>query len=208
MSGRVVSIRAALSVLIVAVLLAGGVGAVAALQLTQQPDHRYDDASVEAGFVRDMSTHHSQAVELGLLAYAQAPRAEIGIVGRDIAMTQHGQVGIMQAWLREWKLMPTGDQPAMSWMGHTGNTSGGLMPGMASNEELTKLRAATGRDFEIQWAQLMLRHHLGGIDMAKAVLDLSDDEDVRWLAQIMLNGQQTEIATLQEMIDRNGAKPL
>ncbi|WP_328465799.1 DUF305 domain-containing protein [Actinoplanes sp. NBC_00393] len=206
MGGRVVLVRTALAIVVTATVLFSGVGAVAGWWFSR--DQRYGDASVEAGFARDMSTHHSQAVELGMLAHARSPQTKLGVLGGDIALTQHGQIGTMQAWLREWGLQPTGEQPAMAWMSHTPHSSSGLMPGMASREELDRLRAASGRDFEVLWAQLMLRHHLGGIEMAEAALQRCDDEDVRWLAGAMKAGQQSEINALEDVLNGHGAKPL
>ena len=203
MSGRAVPVRTALAMAVAAVVLFSAVGAAAGWRLSR--DQRYGDASVEAGFARDMSTHHSQAVELGMLAHARSAQTELGVLGGDIALTQHGQIGIMQMWLQQWALMPTGEQPAMAWMGHS---SGTLMPGMASREEINQLRAATGREFEVLWAQLMLRHHLGGIDMADAALRRSEDKDVDWLAETIKAGQQSEIRALEDVLQRHGAKPL
>src|SRR5690242_4876045 len=49
------------------------------------------DTSVEAGFLRDMSTHHAQAVEMSMIAHADSANPEIVSLAGDIALTQHGQ---------------------------------------------------------------------------------------------------------------------
>ena len=51
------------------------------------------------------------------------------------------------------------------------------MPGMASEAELGALRHATGRDAEVLFLQLMIRHHEGGMLMAKALLSRSTRQD-------------------------------
>src|SRR5262245_5229008 len=61
------------------------------------------DDSIEAGFLRDMSTHHAQAVEMSMIAHANSTNPEIVNLAGDIALTQHGQINYMQAWLRDWK---------------------------------------------------------------------------------------------------------
>ncbi|MFK3984879.1 DUF305 domain-containing protein [Micromonospora sp. NPDC050397] len=168
---------------------------------------RPGDTSVEAGFARDMSTHHAQAVEMSLLAHEKATDPDVRTLGADIALTQQGQIGTMQAWLREWHLSPTGTQPRMAWMPDGGGTiTDGLMPGMATDAERAQLRAATGRDFDVMYLRLMLDHHLGGIHMAEEVTDLSDDEEVRYLAGTMVAGQKKEIAGIQALLDKLGAK--
>ena len=169
---------------------------------------RPGDDSAEAGFLRDMSTHHAQAVEMAMVAHAGGTDAAVRTLAADIALTQHGQIGYMQAWLRGWDLGPTGSRPAMAWMPDSaGSVVNGLMPGMATPEQLTRLKAATGRELNIQFLELMRQHHLGGIHMAEEVLELSDDEDVTWLATTMVNGQQGELALIASLLDRVKATP-
>lgn len=166
------------------------------------------DTSAEAGFVRDMSSHHAQAVEMSMIAHQRGSDFDVRALGADIGLTQHGQIGMMQAWLRDWGLDPTGSQPAMAWMpGGAAAVRDGLMPGMAKPAEMTALRAATGRDVDVQYLRLMQQHHVGGIHMARAIVDQSDHEDVTWLAQTMVNGQQKELEVIQSLLTKLGATP-
>ncbi|SNY09934.1 DUF305 domain-containing protein [Paractinoplanes atraurantiacus] len=159
------------------------------------------DDSVEAGFLRDMSTHHAQAVEMSMIAHADSADSRIVTLSGDIALTQHGQIGYMQAWLRNWGLSPTSSQEPMAWMPDSaGSVVNGLMPGMATPEQLAKLREAKGKDLDIQFLTLMRQHHLGGIHMAQEILKLSDNKDVTWLAQTMVTGQQSEIALIDQLL--------
>ena len=60
----------------------------------------------------------------------------------------------------------------MAWMPDgDGSVVNGLMPGMATPEEMTKLRAATGKDLDVLFLELMRQHHLGGIHMAQEILE-------------------------------------
>jgi len=166
---------------------------------------RPGDASAEAGFARDMSTHHAQAVEMAILAHEKGTDPDVRALGADIALTQQGQIGTMQTWLRTWDLDPTGSQPRMAWMPKgTDMIRDGLMPGMATDEERERLRNATGRDFDILFLQLMRQHHLGGIHMAEAVLDRTDDEQVTHLAGAMVAGQKKEIDAIQALLAKLG----
>ncbi|MEU8664612.1 DUF305 domain-containing protein, partial [Actinoplanes philippinensis] len=143
------------------------------------------DDSAEAGFARDMTTHHTQAVEMGLIAYAQASDPEVRTMGVDIALNQQGQIGMMQAWLREWNLQPTGNRPAMAWMPDgAGSVVNGLMPGMATPEEMKKLRETTGLEGDRLFLQMMIKHHLGGVHMAQEVAEVSKDKEVVEAAQL------------------------
>ncbi len=102
----------------------------------------------------------------------------------DIALTQQAQIGMMQAWLRNWGLDTNGESRPMAWMGSSSAVAEGeLMPGMASEADRTKLRNANGRDQDVLFCQLMIQHHLGGIHMVDGVLDLTENTQVRELAQ-------------------------
>jgi uncharacterized protein (DUF305 family) len=161
------------------------------------------DDSVEAGFLRDMSTHHAQAVEMSMIAHANSTDPAVISLSADIALTQHGQIGYMQAWLRDWHLSPTASTPPMAWMKDSaGSVQNGLMPGMATPAQLADLRKATGKALDVQYLTLMRQHHLGGIHMAQEILTESDNADVTWLAESQVRGQQGEINLIDSMLKR------
>jgi len=158
------------------------------------------DDSAEAGFARDMSTHHAQAVEMGMIAAARATDYEVRQLGYDIALTQENQIGQMQTWLVFWGLNPTSDQPAMAWMPDGQATlKDGLMPGMATQAEMQQLRDATGKQVDILFLKLIQTHHLGGIHMVEGLLAESKNPEVVSLAQNMKAGQQHELTVIQNL---------
>ena len=167
------------------------------------------DSSPEAGFARDMSVHHAQAVQMSMIAAAKATDPSIRGLAQDIALTQQGQIGMMSIWLQDWHLNPTGSQPRMAWMPEgSSELVNGLMPGMATEDQLNQLMNAQGKQVDTLYCQLMLRHHLGGIHMAEGLLAVSHNTEVRTLAQTMLVGQQGEVGDLQNYLQQLGAKPL
>ncbi len=183
---------------LVAGLLLGAGGAFFATRATTP-----GDTSAEAGFLRDMSTHHAQAVSMSMIAHANSTDPGIISLAADISLTQHGQLGYMQAWLRDWGLSPTGTEPAMSWMPDSeGSLVDGLMPGMATPAQLAALREATGTDLNVQFLTLMRQHHLGGIHMAQEIVELSDHPEVTWLARTMVTGQQGEINLIDDLLQK------
>jgi uncharacterized protein (DUF305 family) len=120
------------AVLALAVLLAAGW-----LVSSIGGDGTPGDNSVAAGFARDMNIHHAQAVEMALIVRDRTDNAEIRQLCTDILLTQQNQIGQMEGWLNAWALPLTGDKPAMAWMGHP---TTGLMPGMATPEQIDNLR--------------------------------------------------------------------
>jgi uncharacterized protein (DUF305 family) len=168
------------------------------------------DNSPEAGFARDMSTHHAQAVDMALIAYPKmTDDEELHQTAYDIALGQENQIGIMQTWLKQWHLEPTGSRPRMAWMPDGASlTSDGLMPGMATSAQVDQLTAATGKTAEILFCQLMLRHHLGGIHMVDGILALTHNQQVIDLATTMKANQQNEVNILKGKLADLGAQPL
>jgi uncharacterized protein (DUF305 family) len=165
------------------------------------------DDSAEAGFLRDMSTHHAQAVEMSMIAHANSANPAVVTLAGDIALTQHGQINYMQAWLRDWNLSPTSSQPPMAWVpGSAGSVVNGLMPGMATPEQMAELRKASGRDLDVMYLRLMRQHHLGGIHMAQEILKRSGNDNVTWLAQTMVASQQGEITLIDTMLKQLAAQ--
>lgn len=158
------------------------------------------DTSPEAGFARDMSLHHAQAVEMAMVAYQKGTDQRTRNIAYDIVMAQQNQIGTMQRWLEEWRLSPTGSQPRMAWMqGGEALVQNGLMPGMATPEEVKALHEATGQTVDRMFITLMIKHHLGGIHMAEGVLAETGRPEVERLAQAMKNNQQNEIDVLRQV---------
>jgi Uncharacterized protein conserved in bacteria len=102
-----------------------------------------------------MSVHHAQAVEMAEIVRDKTESAEVRLMAADMALTQQGQIGRMQGWLDAWELPATGAEPAMSWMGHP---TEGRMPGMASPEEIERLRNAPPEEAEVMFFRLMIPH--------------------------------------------------
>src|SRR5262245_31127770 len=141
------------------------------------------DDSAEAGFARDMATHHAQAVDMSFVVRDKSADRELRTLASDIIGTQSTQRGIFMGWLPQWGLSQASMGQRMAWMpghAHMAPATDGtvLMHGMASNAELQRLGDANGVDAEILFLQLMIRHHEGGIIMARAVLTLSNRREV------------------------------
>ena len=118
---------------LLAVVSLSAAGVALALLFASQPP---GNDSAEAGFARDMIVHHAQAVQMAEIIRDKTKSDSMRLLALDISLTQQAQIGIMQGWLQVWGLRVTGLKPAMAWMGHP---SDGLMPGMATPDELDRL---------------------------------------------------------------------
>ncbi len=171
------------------------------------------DNSADAGFLRDMSVHHSQAVDMSLIILEKTDTEPLSTVATDISRTQQGQVGRMRGWLVQWDLNIRGAQPPMSWMeGHShgdgssdGAGSSETMPGYVSDERMEELRDADGEEAEVIFLTEMTKHHVGGVEMAEAAVSRADEPKVVELASGMVESQQSEIDLMQQMLAERGA---
>jgi uncharacterized protein (DUF305 family) len=202
---------ALLAVIGVGLLLLGG-----GLGFALGSDRSPASDSVDAGFARDMSTHHLQAVSMANLAPERSEDPDVRRLAFDIGETQQNQVGRMQGWLSLWGLQVSGGD-RMAWMTegeHAGHAmgamdlSGGQMPGMASDEELAQLRTLSGEEFDVLFLQLMTRHHQGGYDMAQYALEHAEEPAVRNLARTIVESQSAEVTLMTDMLAERGAEPL
>lgn len=202
---------------VLAAVVALAIGLVAGLALSRVGgDDLPGDDSVAAGFARDMQTHHDQAVEMSWIIYDRTDDSLVRSLAYDIARTQESQSGQMAGWLQVWGLSPTGPGKQMDWMRGLGHEHGatmtlgddGLMPGMATQAEMTKLKGMRGKAADIYYLQMMIRHHKAGVPMAEAARDNSQNDAVETLAQSIINSQTTEVETMTQMLKERGAEPL
>ncbi|MDT4892072.1 MAG: hypothetical protein QOE97_1107 [Pseudonocardiales bacterium] len=166
-------------------------------------------SSVDAGFARDMSTHHQQAVTMAAYTRDNTDDPAVRVLAYDIESSQEFQIGEMQGWLDGWGLPRQSDQAPMAWMaGHATLTTDGLMPGMATPAQMTKLQTLHGKALDIDFLQLMIHHHQGGVPMAQYGADHASSPYVRGLAQAIVAAQSSEIVSMEQMLRQRGASPL
>ncbi|MFH9721793.1 DUF305 domain-containing protein [Streptomyces sp. NPDC017254] len=201
---------AAVTAVALALLFAGGAVTVASAERDEAP-RTPASLSADAGFARDMSVHHQQAVEMSFIVRDRTRDEEVRRLAYDIANTQANQRGMMLGWLDLWGLpkVESGVEP-MTWMGmggsgDTGPLDGALMPGMATNAQLDELRRASGREAEILYLKLMTEHHRGGVHMAEGCVQRCSVDIERNLAQGMVDAQKSEMLLMADMLKKRGA---
>ncbi|MQY17377.1 DUF305 domain-containing protein [Nocardia macrotermitis] len=176
---------------------------------------------VEIGFAQDMVTHHEQAL---FLVQRLDPGADPTVLrlAQQIDQSQRVEIGTMLGWLRLAGAAPMSNHP-MAWM-HNGTTTAAThsgmsmttattsaattMPGRATQAQLDALAAARGRDAAVLFLQLMYRHHLGGITMARAADRALPSGAVKEQARAMITGQSQEVGMITYLLSQLGAQPL
>jgi uncharacterized protein (DUF305 family) len=141
------------------------------------------DADLE--FVQHMIPHHEQAVEMAALALDGRAGATLAAIAAEIRDAQGPEIDAMRAILAGW------GEEEDEHAAHMG------MPGMVAEDDLDALAALTGADFDRRWAELMIAHHEGAIEMAREVLADGADARVRALAEEIVAVQEREIEVLR-----------
>lgn len=201
-------LRVVLLALIAVAVVAGSVAAGYAWGSGSRTTAAPSTSSVDAGFARDMSTHHQQAITMAGYTRDHTDDPAIKLLAYDIETQQYFQVGEMQGWLDTWGLSRN-NPDQMAWMaGHSHVQPDGLMPGMATPAQMSRLESSQGRALDLLFLQLMIHHHQGGLPMAQYAQEHAGEAYVRNLAQSMINAQSSEIVSMEQMLRQLGGTPL
>jgi uncharacterized protein (DUF305 family) len=73
------------------------------------------------------------------------------------------------------------------------------MDGMLSQNELSDLREAKDKEFDLLFLEGMIKHHEGAIEMAQDVA-ASKNKEVADLSASIINAQELEIAKMKELL--------
>ncbi|GIJ49622.1 hypothetical protein Val02_65080 [Virgisporangium aliadipatigenens] len=160
----------------------------------QSANGAFNDADVN--FAQMMIPHHQQAVEMTELAATRATDPEVKTLAAAIKNAQGPEITQLTGLLTEWG-KPTTLPPGDHGMGH-----GSTMPGMMSDADMAKLKAASGKEFDKQFCTMMIAHHEGAIQMAKDEVAKGSHAKAKELAQAIATTQQGEIETMKKILAR------
>ncbi len=154
--------------------------------------------TVDVVFAQLMIPHHEQAVEMADLALKYATTTQVKELATQIKDAQDPEIEQMTQWLQDWGAptsMPSAD-------GDMGDMDMGGMgaAGMMSEEAMMNLTESRGTEFDQMWLQMMIDHHEGAITMAQQVLDTTSNAEVRALANDVVQSQQGEVDTMQQLL--------
>jgi uncharacterized protein (DUF305 family) len=161
-----------------------------------------DPNDTDIGFLHDMSLHHEQAINI---AYIYLQRPDTDPVMRDMAYSilgsQNLETGRMLELLAELGAPQQSESElVMGWMGSPIPLSS--MPGIIADDRIDELRGATGTAADELFADLMIEHHEGGLQMMSYAIDNADTASVQRLASRMLDAQQFEIDEINLILRR------
>ena len=172
---------------------------------TTVPPRRYVDADVR--FMQHMIEHHGQALHMTDLVPERASSETVRLMAERIEVSQRDEIGRMRRWLVE----RGEDVPAVG-AGHHHDApadSGQSMPGMLSTEELTRLEAARGSEFDRLFLEYMIRHHEGALVMVAELFatdGAGQELDIFRFASDVDADQRAEIRRMQSLLEQHAGR--
>jgi uncharacterized protein (DUF305 family) len=157
----------------------------------------FTKADVE--FMQGMIAHHSQAIVMSRMAESHGANPMVLKLSNKIDQSQVPEIRIMQAWLRR------NNQFAPD----TSSWHDVMMAGMLTTEQLQKLDAAKGVDFDRAYLQMMIQHHAGALRMVDDLFNASlagQEVDVNVFANDVVTAQTIEIGIMQKLLTKLPAK--
>jgi uncharacterized protein (DUF305 family) len=150
--------------------------------------------AADVRFMQGMIGHHAQAVEMCALLGSRTKREDMRLLARRIEISQADEIKMMQEWLTARAAEVPGE--------HAHHAAGAaLMPGMLTPDDMRRLAAATGAEFDRLFLEFMIKHHAGALVM---VNDLFSQPGAGQESEIFAFASDVDADQRME-IDRMGA---
>jgi uncharacterized protein (DUF305 family) len=134
---------------------------ISAERATDLSQVQYTGADIK--FMQGMIGHHAQALEMVTLLKANSRSDDMKKLGLRIELSQDDEIQMMQRWLQA-RGQQVPNRTAMHMHGAT------LMPGMLTPDEMERLAAAKGPEFDRLFLEGMIKHHGGALTMVEELL--------------------------------------
>lgn len=172
-------------------------------------DLGYTEADVR--FMRGMIPHHAQALQMTALVPDRTAEEGFRRMALRMEISQRDEIGLMSRWLES-----RGEEvPASAGMAHGDphamHGGGGMemprMPGMLSPEQMARLEAARGQEFERLFLEYMIMHHQGALVMVDQLFSTPGGGQETGLFRFASDvdaDQGIEIRRMRSMLDARG----
>jgi uncharacterized protein (DUF305 family) len=152
--------------------------------------------AADVTFMQGMIHHHAQALDMTQLLYTRTTREEMKLLAKRIDVSQTDEIRFMRRWLED----RGADAPGPHAHHMPGAT---LMPGMLTTDEMAKLAAAKGAEFDRLFLELMIKHHTGALLMVRELFaqrGAGQEAEIFAFATDVDADQQMEIDRMRTML--------
>jgi uncharacterized protein (DUF305 family) len=154
---------------------------------------RFTTADVE--FMQGMISHHAQALEMTELLKTHTDTEAMRKLGERIDISQADEIKMMQEWL------VNRGQYAPEQFAHHHESM--MMPGMLTPDQMARLAAARGREFDRLFLEGMIAHHQGALTMVEALMETpgaAQESEIFGFVSDVEADQSAEIARMSAML--------
>ncbi len=149
-------------------------------------------APYDLQFLDTMTHHHQGAVDMAKMVLMKSNNDELKKFAQKIIEDQNKEIASMKDWREKW----FAGKPAAMNMEMPGMMDSMKM--MMSGDDMKKMEAMTGKDFDIQFLDMMTPHHAGAITMSKEALQKAEHPEVKTLANNIIKAQESEIKQMSD----------
>jgi uncharacterized protein (DUF305 family) len=157
---------------------------------------RITPTASDVRFMQGMIGHHAQALEMTALVASRTKREDMRLLARRIELSQADEITLMQRWL--------GSHGATAPDLHAHHAHGAtLMPGMLTPEEMKRLEAAQGPEFDRLFLEFMIKHHDGALVMVMELFSADgagEEPEIFAFASDVDSDQRVEIDRMSAML--------
>ncbi|MCG3842493.1 DUF305 domain-containing protein [Psychrobacter sp. Ps1] len=146
----------------------------------------------DTAFAKGMLGHHRGAVEMAKIELKYGTDEAMRQLAQDVITAQQAEIDVLNKWLASHpdaaKPKPNTVAMQQAYAKNMENMHGEMTLGVADPVP------------DMAFARGMLPHHIAAVDMAKVQLEYGTDEEMRQLAQDVIDNQQTEIDVMKNWI--------
>lgn len=178
-------------------------GPEAAKERARADSLRYPYTKADIDFMSGMIHHHAQAIQISRWAPTHGASPAVIRLTERIINAQQDEIVLMQNWLRDRNQEPPEPNPAGMVVMHGDAAHVVPMPGMLSDDQLKRLDAARGLEFDQLFLTFMIQHHRGAVEMVRTLFSShggGQDEAIFKLASDVEVDQTTEINRMLQML--------
>ena len=145
----------------------------------------------DQAFIDAMVPHHREAIEMAKAAQSRGlTQPELEQIARDIISSQQREIDRMLEWREQWFGSRTLG-PVLPEVLGVPESELGMEHGSADE-------VGGGVDVDAKFAKMMIPHHEGAIAMAEVAKERGQHEEVKELADAIIDAQEREIGILEK----------
>lgn len=153
-------------------------------------------------FLDMMLMHHADGVKMAQMGVEKAQNADVKALAQKMADDQQKDIEEMQAMRDEH----FSGQPKAEMMTVKGREMTMEMMMKMAEEDMKKLEAASGAEFDRTFLDVFMKHHQMAIDMSKAENSKGKDADVKKKAREISAKQTKEMGEMKRLKAKVAAK--